>query len=90
MPGAGEHGGAKCAPEYESDLQGAERASRTVFVTGVNPRAGERDLFTLFSQAGKVLDIKLITDKVARRSKVCRACFNPLDAACLDLAPLRS
>eukprot|EP00798_Chlamydomonas_sp_ICE-L_P028744 gene28744-31923_t len=55
--------------EKERELKELERATRTVFAMQLNIKAEEMDIFKFFSQAGKVLDIKLITDKITRKSK---------------------
>ena len=46
-----------------------ERSTRTVFAYNINLRADERDVFEFFSKAGRVVDVKLITDKNTKRSK---------------------
>ncbi|GAB4853127.1 hypothetical protein Ancab_017311 [Ancistrocladus abbreviatus] len=46
-----------------------ERDQRTVFAYQIALRAGERDVFEFFSQAGKVRDVRLIMDRNSRRSK---------------------
>lgn len=61
----------RLARERERELRALERAARTVFVTNVNLRADERDLFQFFSKVGKVMDIKIIMDKHTKKSKVC-------------------
>lgn len=50
---------------------------RSVFVSQLSQRVGDRELAQFFeSQAGKVREAKVITDRVSRRSKGC------VDAAC--------
>lgn len=46
-----------------------ERSTRTVFAYNLSLKADERDIFEFFSVAGRVLDVKLITDKNTKRSK---------------------
>lgn len=46
-----------------------ERSARTVFAYNLSLKADDRDIFQLFSRAGTVLDVKLITDRSTRRSK---------------------
>jgi RNA-binding protein 39 len=46
-----------------------DRDDRTVFVTNLPLRAYEDDIEKFFSQAGKVRDIRLITDRNSRKSK---------------------
>ncbi len=46
-----------------------ERSARTAFVYNLPLKAGEREVYQFFSKVGKVVDIKLITDKVSKRSK---------------------
>ncbi|EFJ41426.1 hypothetical protein VOLCADRAFT_84128 [Volvox carteri f. nagariensis] len=46
-----------------------ERSTRTAFAYNLNLKADERDIYQLFSKVGKVVDIKLITDKTTKRSK---------------------
>lgn len=48
---------------------GWERDARTVFAYSVSTKADERDLYEFFSQAGKVVDVKPITDRHTGRSK---------------------
>lgn len=49
--------------------EGWERDARTVFAYSVSTKADERDLYEFFSQAGKVVDVKPITDRHTGRSK---------------------
>jgi hypothetical protein len=43
---------------------------RSVFVSQLSARVGDRELFQFFEQqAGKVRDARLITDRISRRSK---------------------
>ncbi|KAF2073778.1 hypothetical protein CYY_004912 [Polysphondylium violaceum] len=49
-------------PDEESDL-------RTVFVSNLSPRITEKDLYDFFAQAGKVLNVSLITDRITKRLK---------------------
>lgn len=46
-----------------------ERSTRTAFAYNLNLKADERDIYQLFAKVGKVVDIKLITDKTTKRSK---------------------
>ncbi|CAL0316221.1 unnamed protein product [Lupinus luteus] len=46
-----------------------ERDQRTVFAYQVSLKADERDVYELFSRAGKVRDVRLIMDRNSRRSK---------------------
>lgn len=46
-----------------------DRESRTVFAYNLNLRAEERDLFTFFSRAGPLVDIRMIRDRNTGRSK---------------------
>lgn len=46
-----------------------ERDGRTVFAFNIPLKADEDDIADFFSKAGKVRDIRLITDKNSRRSK---------------------
>ncbi|KAG2426641.1 hypothetical protein HXX76_012955 [Chlamydomonas incerta] len=46
-----------------------ERSTRTAFAYNLSLKADERDIYQYFSKVGKVVDIKLITDKSTRRSK---------------------
>ncbi len=47
----------------------AERDARTVFACNLPIRATESDLKEFFEQAGKVRDVRLITDRNSRKSK---------------------
>ena len=42
---------------------------RTVFLYNLNLKAQERDIFELFSRAGKVVDVRIIMDRNTRKSK---------------------
>ena len=53
----------------EKELAALDRDIRTVFVSNLSLKVGERELFELFSRAGRVTDVKLITDRGSRRSK---------------------
>ncbi|KAK9823650.1 hypothetical protein WJX72_004426 [[Myrmecia] bisecta] len=55
--------------EKERELAELDRDTRTVFAYNLNLRAEERDLFQFFSKAGKVLDVRIITDRNTRKSK---------------------
>ncbi|XP_058004597.1 uncharacterized protein LOC110664425 isoform X2 [Hevea brasiliensis] len=46
-----------------------ERDQRTVFAYQISLKADERDVYEFFSRAGKVRDVRLITDRNSRRSK---------------------
>ncbi|XP_070678665.1 uncharacterized protein [Malus domestica] len=56
----------KEAVEPEAD---PERDQRTVFAYQMPLKATERDVYELFSKAGKVRDVRLIMDRNSRRSK---------------------
>ena len=50
----------------ERELAALDRDIRTVFVTGLPLKADERDVFQHFTKhAGRVVDVKLITDRMA-------------------------
>eukprot|EP00195_Chlamydomonas_chlamydogama_P016097 CAMPEP_0202891702 /NCGR_PEP_ID=MMETSP1392-20130828/1696_1 /ASSEMBLY_ACC=CAM_ASM_000868 /TAXON_ID=225041 /ORGANISM="Chlamydomonas chlamydogama, Strain SAG 11-48b" /LENGTH=493 /DNA_ID=CAMNT_0049575531 /DNA_START=40 /DNA_END=1521 /DNA_ORIENTATION=+ len=53
----------RAAKAQEKELRDMERATRTLFVSNVNLRADEKDVFKFFSQAGRVEDVKLIKDR---------------------------
>lgn len=62
--------------EMEANLTPAQRAAldadrdqRTVFVYQLSVKATEENVFTLFETAGKVRDVRLITDRNTRKSK---------------------
>jgi RNA recognition motif-containing protein len=55
--------------EQERELMELERDLRTVFVYQLHPKASLKDIFKLFKQAGKVSDIRIITDRYTGRSK---------------------
>lgn len=55
-------------PEERKAMQ-AERDARTVFVTGIHPRATIREIWELFSQAAVVVDIHAIDDARTRTFK---------------------
>lgn len=57
------------AREKERELRELERATRTIFVFNLSLKVDERDLFEFFSKVGRVVDIKLITDKHTRKSR---------------------
>ncbi|XVE67189.1 hypothetical protein DITRI_Ditri08aG0140300 [Diplodiscus trichospermus] len=46
-----------------------ERDQRTVFAYQISLKANERDIYEFFSRAGKVRDVRLIMDRISRRSK---------------------
>ncbi|XP_044481499.1 probable RNA-binding protein 23, partial [Mangifera indica] len=46
-----------------------ERDQRTVFAYQISLKADERDVYEFFSKAGRVRDVRLIMDRVSRRSK---------------------
>ncbi|GKV20872.1 hypothetical protein SLEP1_g30922 [Rubroshorea leprosula] len=46
-----------------------ERDQRTVFAYQLSIKASERDVYEFFSKAGKVRDVRLIMDRISRRSK---------------------
>ncbi|PKA46992.1 29 kDa ribonucleoprotein A, chloroplastic [Apostasia shenzhenica] len=46
-----------------------ERDQRTVFAYQMPLKATERDVYEFFSKAGKVRDVRLIMDRISRRSK---------------------
>lgn len=53
----------------EDELAQLDRTMRTVQVFNLNLKADERDLFQFFSQAGPLVDIKIIKDRQSGRSK---------------------
>ncbi|KAG2454354.1 hypothetical protein HYH02_001379 [Chlamydomonas schloesseri] len=57
------------AREKEKELRELERATRTIFVFNLSLKAEERDLFQFFSKVGRVVDIRLITDKNTKKSR---------------------
>ncbi|KXZ45570.1 hypothetical protein GPECTOR_53g156 [Gonium pectorale] len=59
----------RLAREKERELRELERATRTIFAYNLSLRADERDLFEFFSKVGRVVDIKLITDKNTKKSR---------------------
>jgi hypothetical protein len=67
--------------EQERELAELERDLRTVFVYQLHPKAPLKEIFQLFSQAGKVADIRIITDRYTGRSKGFGACGPPSSAA---------
>ncbi|CAH2051516.1 unnamed protein product, partial [Thlaspi arvense] len=46
-----------------------ERDQRTVFAYQIALRATERDVYEFFSKAGKVRDVRIIMDRISRRSR---------------------
>jgi hypothetical protein len=46
-----------------------DRDARTVFVTNLPTKADEKDIRNFFGKAGKVRDVRLITDRFSRKSK---------------------
>lgn len=46
-----------------------ERDQRTVFAYQIALKATERDVYEFFSRAGKVRDVRLIMDRISRRSR---------------------
>ncbi|CAN8270846.1 unnamed protein product [Cochlearia groenlandica] len=52
--------------ESEAD---PERDQRTVFAYQIALRATERDVYEFFSRAGKVRDVRIIMDRISRRSR---------------------
>ncbi|GAA0172878.1 RNA splicing factor [Lithospermum erythrorhizon] len=46
-----------------------ERDQRTVFVYQISLKADERDVYEFFSRVGKVRDVRLIMDRITKRSK---------------------
>ncbi|KAI9180164.1 hypothetical protein LWI28_001901 [Acer negundo] len=46
-----------------------ERDQRTVFAYQISLKADERHVYEFFSRAGKVRDVRLIMDRISRRSK---------------------
>ncbi|CAF1953920.1 unnamed protein product [Brassica oleracea var. botrytis] len=46
-----------------------ERDQRTVFAYQIALRATERDVYEFFSRAGKVRDVRIIMDRISRRSR---------------------
>lgn len=68
-----------------SSLTEEEHEMRSVFVSQLSARVGDRELFQFFEQqAGKVRDARLITDRISRRSKGSVRCF------CLEITPADS
>jgi len=59
---------ANLTPEEKLALD-ADRDLRTVFVYQLSVKASEDDVFNLMSQAGKVRDVRLITDRYTRKCK---------------------
>eukprot|EP00960_Hanusia_phi_P075461 768429-Hanusia_phi.AAC.13 len=57
------------AEQIAKDDEGFDRDMRTIFVAQVARKADERDLFQFFSEAGKVVDVRIIKDTQTRRSK---------------------
>ena len=55
--------------EQQRELQELERVLRTVFVYQLHPKASLKEMHSLFKQAGKVTDIRVITDRYTGRSK---------------------
>lgn len=53
----------------EDELAQLDRTMRTVQVYNLNLKASERDLFQFFVQAGPLVDIKIIKDRMSGRSK---------------------
>ena len=53
----------------EDELAQLDKTMRTVQVFNLNLKAGERDLFQFFVQAGPLADIKIIKDRHSGRSK---------------------
>jgi RNA-binding protein 39 len=47
----------------------AERDARTVFAQNLPIRATEEDIIDFFTKAGKVRDVRLISDRNSRKSK---------------------
>ena len=60
---------AREAEERARELEELERDTRTVFAYNLPTKADERDIFTFFSQAGTVLDVRIIYDRNTPRSK---------------------
>ncbi len=55
--------------EREKELQRLDKDTRTVFAYNLSLKADERDLFDFFSDAGTVIDIRIICDRNTKRSK---------------------
>eukprot|EP00727_Mastigamoeba_balamuthi_P007534 m51a1_g3400 putative rna-binding protein 39-like (836) ;mRNA; f:542121-545641 len=53
----------------EAERRQAERDSRTVFAFNLPLKAVDRDIRAWFEKAGKVADVRLITDRNSRKSK---------------------
>ena len=49
--------------EAEKIARQIERDKRTVFVSSLHPRVDDTELFEFFSKAGKVRDVRIVTDK---------------------------
>ncbi|GAX73040.1 hypothetical protein CEUSTIGMA_g492.t1 [Chlamydomonas eustigma] len=52
--------------EQEKEIKDMERATRTVFVSNVNLRADEKDVFMFFSQVTTVQDVQMIKDRTKK------------------------
>mmetsp|Transcript_19465 Transcript_19465/g.37288 ORF Transcript_19465/g.37288 Transcript_19465/m.37288 type:complete len:572 (-) Transcript_19465:848-2563(-) len=57
------------AEERQRELEELDRDTRTVFAYNLSTKAGERDMFEFFSQAGSVLDVRIIYDRNTPKSK---------------------
>jgi len=55
--------------ERQRELEELERDTRTVFAYNLNTKATDFDIFDFFSKAGKVMDVRIITDRNTKRSK---------------------
>ena len=53
----------------EEEQKKLERTYRTVQVYNLNLRADERDIFEFFRPAGDIVDIRIIKDRISRKSK---------------------
>ena len=45
------------------------RDTRTIFAYNLSTKAGERDIFEFFGQAGSVMDVRIIYDRNTPKSK---------------------
>jgi RNA-binding protein 39 len=55
--------------ERQKELEALERDTRTVFAFNLSTRASDMEIFEFFSQAGTVMDVRIITDRNTKRSK---------------------
>lgn len=55
--------------ERQRELEELDRDTRTVFAYNLSTKADERNIYEFFSQAGPVLDVRIIYDRNTPRSK---------------------